>query len=126
VSFGIFVQGFANGSFRETNARHLAERLAPYLVRDAERSKLQVRAASAEIYGTEHLATGFMVTHIDGDAIYDAIVDVAAACDLVIAPVGCAAAITRQDQREHLPEGLRADAVLVTSGAELRALIASS
>lgn len=125
MSFDIFVQGFRDGASREADADALRAALAPYLVRTELGWNLRAGRSTAEIHGVEHLPTGFMITHVDGDELYDVIVHVAAACDLVIVPVGVAAAITREQQRDHLPEVLRGAAVLVTSGADLRAVIVS-
>jgi hypothetical protein len=124
VSFDLFVQGFHDGNARDADRDALRVALAPYVVSGTSGATLRAAASTAEIYGLEDLARGFMVTHVDGGEIFDVLVDVAAACDLVILPVGVSTAITREEQRVHLPDELRDEAVLVRSGAELRALIA--
>jgi hypothetical protein len=126
MGFDIFVQGFRHGEPHERDAKAIRRALAPYLVEMPNGWNLRFRASDAEIYGVDDLATGFMVTHANGDDIFDLLVHVAAACDLVIYPVGVPAAVTRKEQLDHLPDALRDNAVLVTSGAELIELIKSS
>jgi hypothetical protein len=84
---------------------------------------LRTASSAAEIHGVEDLASGFMVTQVEGEEIFDVLVQVASDCDLVIMPVGIPTVITRQEQLAHLPDVLRDGAVFVTSGAQLRALI---
>lgn len=84
-----------------------------------------LQALRRPFYGVEDLESGFMVNHVGGPAIYDALVAVAQACDLVIIPVGCATALIDDRQRVELPEVLAADAVRVNTGEDLRRLIES-
>ena len=118
MGFDIFVQGFRDGEAQERDAVAIRSALAPYLVEMPNGWNLRFLCSEAEIYGIDTLAAGFMVTHAQGDAIFDLLVLVAAARDLVISPVGLPAAVTRKEQLAHLPEALRHDVVLVTSGAE--------
>ena len=67
--------------------------------------------------------TSFIVTHVAGVEIYDVLIRVAAQFDLVILTPGASVALTRAEQQQHLPAEIRDDAQLVTSGAELIALI---
>src|SRR5262245_18451139 len=123
MSFDIFVQAFRHGNRHDVGASAVHDALAPFLVEGKGGWHLRAGLSSAELYGVENLGTGFMVTHVDGDELWDVLVQVARACDLVIMPVGVATAITRPDQVRHLPEEIREGAELVTSGAELRELI---
>ncbi len=125
MSSDIFVQGFDHGAARDADATALREFLAPYLINVANRWNLRVGMSTAEIHGVETLSS-FMVTHVDGAEIYDVLVRVARHFDLVIIAPGLPAALTRAEQRQHLPDELRNDAKLVTSGPELVALIESS
>lgn len=61
--------------------------------------------------------TSFMVTHVDGVEVYDVLVRVACRLDLAIL------ALTRAGQQQHMPGEIRSDAKLVTTGAELVALV---
>lgn len=125
MSFGILVQGFRDGDRRDADATTLRAALAPHLVKAAHGWNLRVGNSTAEIYGVEDLTSGFMLTHVAGAEIHDLLVRVAAACDLVILAPGVPAALTRRDQRAHVPAELRHNAVLVASGAELVDLIGS-
>lgn len=88
-------------------------------------SSSSVGTPTAEIYGVEEL-TSFMVTHVEGAEVYDVIVRVAFQLDLVILAPGAPVGVTRAEQQEHLPDEIRNDAQLVTSGPGLVALIESS
>jgi hypothetical protein len=127
VSFDIVVQGFRDGDARDTDGDALRAALAPYLTGSSPNSwNLRAEDSTAEIYGVDDLATGFMVTHVSGEKLWDVLVDIAAAFDLVILPAGVGTAMTRPEQHAHLPPELRADAFLVGSGAELLARIRAS
>lgn len=55
-----------------------------------------------------------------GDEVFDALVRGARVAGWVIVPVGCSSTLlTRESQREHLPEELTEDVVLVRTGADL-------
>ncbi len=123
MSFDIVLQAFERGDAHVADATALRRALAPYLIQVLDGWNLRAGSATAEIYGVEKLASGFMATHIDGVELYDVLVTVAQTCDLVILPVGCSVAVVRAEQLDHLPDDLREDVVLVTSGADLRALI---
>lgn len=125
MSFDIFVQAFEHGEARKVDARALRRALAPYLIQVENGWNLRAGRATAEIYGVEKLGSGFTVTHVDGVDLYDVLVEIAAAFDLVIMPVGVPTAITRREQLNHLPDVLRDDALLVSSGGELLKLIES-
>lgn len=118
MSFDIFVQGFTAGDARDLHPTSLRVALAPYL--DADRTHVRVGDDNAEIYLSE---TSFMVTHVEGDAIWDVLVEVARRCDLVIMPVGCPVALIDAEQRIELPHELRDSTVVVSTGAELLAAI---
>jgi hypothetical protein len=54
-----------------------------------------------------------------GPAIYDLMYDVAVAGDMVIIPPDAGPFLVREEQREHLPSEMAAEAVVVRSGPEL-------
>ena len=125
MSFDLCVQGFHHGVARDAEATALREALAPYLVKVANGWNLRAGNSTAEIYGVEEL-TSVMVTRADGVEIFDVLFRVAVRFDLVILAPGVPAALTRAEQRQHLPDEIRNEAKLVTSGAELVAFIESS
>jgi hypothetical protein len=126
MGFDVFVQGFHDGDARtEADADVVEAVLAPYVVgRDEQLIRVRVGDDEGEIYGASDLDGGFMVTHA-GPAVFDVVVEVAKAADLVILPVGCPTVIVDEAQRAHLPEDLTENVVLVTSGEDLRRVIAS-
>lgn len=100
--------------------------LEPYVVREEpERhfAYVEYDDGSADIYlDGDHM----MANHIAGDRPWDLLVEGARAADWVIMPVGCPTCITYEEQRAHLPVGLDADVVLVSSGADLLRSIRSA
>ncbi len=126
MSFDIFLQRFEAGDGADADAVAVRSALEPYLaVAASGYACLHVGGVEADIYGVENLESGFMVNHVGGPAVYDALVGVAQACDLVIIPVGCATAVIDDRQRLDLPEELAAEAVRVSTGQDLRRLIES-
>ena len=126
MSVEICLQGFRDGDSHDADVSELRDALAPYIIETANGWDLRTGNSRAEIYGLDDLASGFMVTHVAGAELYDVLVRVAALCDLVILMPGLPAALTRDEQQRHLPEEIRVDAKLVTSGADLVALIESA
>jgi hypothetical protein len=66
-----------------------------------------------------------MVTHFDV-GLWDLLVDAARAGRWAIMPVGCPTCVFDRAMIDDLPEDLRADAVVVGSGVDVRALSANS
>jgi hypothetical protein len=75
LSFDIFVQGFERGEARNADANAVRRALAPYLIQVGDGWNLRAARATAEVYGVEKLASGFMVTHIDGTELHDVLVE---------------------------------------------------
>jgi hypothetical protein len=71
----------------------------------------------AEVYGVG--TDGLMFTHASGRRVWDVIFDVARAGNWAIVPVGCPTCVPTSSMIAELPDELRADAVVVNSGAEL-------
>lgn len=95
---------------------------APYVARQEEDfgfALLEFADGQADLYGTGDLGSGFMVNHVSGDAAWDFLVEVAREADLAILPPGCPTMVCREELGAHLPEELRGEAVVVTSGAQV-------
>ena len=60
-----------------------------------------------------------MINHASGRVIWDVLVHVADVTGMTILPIGCPTCVTRPELLEHLPEELKADARVVTSGEQL-------
>ncbi|MCE5289150.1 MAG: hypothetical protein LLG14_07880 [Nocardiaceae bacterium] len=67
--------------------------------------------------------SGMMANHVEGRDPWDLLVSGARAAGWVILPTGCPTLVTDTEQFAHLPEALQEGAVLVTTGAELLAVI---
>lgn len=64
-----------------------------------------------------------MVTAVDGDEPWELLLAGAQAAGWVILPVGRPACIVAEAQRAHLPEDLRATAIVVRTGDQLRRIV---
>jgi hypothetical protein len=127
VSFDIFLQ-----SFRASHARVGGD--AEAAVRVLERYLAGVPAGGfahastpdggADVYGLG--GDGLMINHASGESIWQVLVDVAVAGDYVIMPTGCPVCIVRPEMSSDLPEALRADAVVVRSGADVLSVLANA
>jgi hypothetical protein len=123
MSFDVFFQGFLAGEPSERGGAQMQAVLAPYII-EAAPAFLRVRKGDgeADIYLGDG---GMMANHISGDDPWDLLVQGARAANWVIIPVGCPTCLTQPGQREELPEGLDDDVVVVDTGADLLAVIAS-
>ena len=70
--------------------------------------------------------SAMMANHVSRDEPWDLLANLARTAQWVSLPVGHPTGITDESQRAHLPGGLDEDVVLVTSGAELLAVIRSA
>jgi hypothetical protein len=120
VSFDVFLQGFRQGDAANADEEKLAGLLQLGLVETPTGlPELRFDDGDASIYGLEDLASGFMVNHVSGRQVWDALVAVVRAADLAIMPVGYAVAVPSETMLSDLPEELRRDAVVVASGDDL-------
>ncbi len=126
VSFDVFFQRFKDGDADEGGGEAMRRILAAHIVREEPERNfalIEFGSGSADVYLG---ASDMMANHVSGDEPWDLLVDGARAAQWVILPVGCPTCITDEAQRAHLPQGLDEDVVLVTSGAELLAVIRSA
>lgn len=90
---------------------------------------LSIGDGGADVYLRPGDPDHMMVNHVAGDDPWSLLVEAARTADWVILlPGGTAAitALTSPDQREHLPAGWVTETALVSSGADLLAVIQSS
>lgn len=124
MSFDVFFGGFAHGQ-PVGGGELVRAALDPYIVgEETEHGYLEIGVGDgrADIYlGAESM----MANHVSGSEPWDVLVRAARAADWVIMPTGCPTALLHKDQRKHLPEELRAQAVLVSDGDDLLNLIRS-
>jgi hypothetical protein len=122
MSFDIYFQRFKDGDAGSGGGDEARRVLGPYLRRaEGTLERLESDGSSAEIYGLE--SDSMMVTHIEGDGLWDLLVHAARAADWTVMPVGCPAIVFSQAMLDDLPEGLDEGAVIISSGDELRETI---
>ncbi|MCE5291148.1 MAG: hypothetical protein LLG14_18195 [Nocardiaceae bacterium] len=122
MSFDVYFQGFASGAASSSGGEQMMVALAPHIVGQDSSGCLQVKIGddTADVYLNE---SGMMANHVGGRDPWDLLVSGARAAGWVIMPTGCPTFVTDAEQFAHLPEALQEGAVLVTTGAELLAVI---
>jgi hypothetical protein len=122
MSLDVFFQGFIAGESAQSGGLQMREALARYVVEmDGSFLRIRVGDGHADIYLSDD---GMMANHITGIDPWNLLVQGARSANWVILPMGGPTCVTGPGQREELPDGLGEEVVLVTSGAELLALIA--
>lgn len=119
MSPDVFLQSFQNGGAGGGDPEAALRILEPYLAaaQDGDgRVRVCTEDGEAHVYG---LGDGLMVNRASGQRIWQVLVDVSAASDYAIMPVGRPVCVTREEMIAHLPQELRGCAVVVGSGAEL-------
>jgi hypothetical protein len=119
MSPDVFLQSFMNGGSGGGDPEAVRRVLEPYLAAaDDGHPRVCVRTedGEADVYG---LGDGLMINHASGQVIWQLLVDVSAASDYAILPIGRPVCVTRQEMIAQLPDELRGCAVVVNSGADL-------
>ncbi len=125
MSFDVYLQGFQNGEASEVDGAVLLELLQPFVTkRDGASARLNFDDGAADVHGLDQPASGLMVNRASGRAVWDLVYRVAAAVGLFVMPVGCAVCVVDSARVGDLPESLRGDTAVITSGADLLAVIA--
>jgi len=78
----------------------------------------------AEVYGVG--TDGLMFIHATGRQVWRVMYEVARAVDWAIIPGGCPTCVPTPNMVAHLPDELRADALVVSSGDEVLAAVLRS
>jgi hypothetical protein len=82
---------------------------------------------TADLYAA--LADGtldsLMISRFSAGAVLDMLVRYIGLADAVVLPPGCPTLLAHEGQRHHLPEELRAEAVLVQAGADVERVLQS-
>ena len=125
MSFDIFLQGFRGEDGDDGDWEAANRALTPYLVNHEETlAYALIRTPGgdrADVYGVG--GTSLMVNHSTGGQIYDVLYAVAAAGRWAVIPPGCPTCVTSDDLLNDLPEVLRRNAIVVTSGDDIRRAI---
>lgn len=126
MSFDICLQSFKGGEAAPGDPQAARLTLEPYLAAAPARGYARIRTADggADVYGLG--GESLMFSHAGGEVIWQVIVDVARAADLVIMPAGCPVCVMREDMISGLPAELQDDAIVIRSGAELQHAIVRS
>ncbi|MEH0935798.1 hypothetical protein [Micromonospora psammae] len=66
-----------------------------------------------------------MISHFSPGQVLDLLVEFARRADAVVIPPDCPTMLTVEDQRDDLPQELRAEAVVVADGAGVDAVLAA-
>jgi hypothetical protein len=121
MSFDVFLQSFQADDAATIDARDVLDALARFSIEPVTADSWWIRTTDgrAQVFGLDDAGSGFMVNHASGRVIWDALVHVADVTGLTILPIGCPACVTRPELLEHLPDELRPDARIVTSGEQL-------
>jgi hypothetical protein len=123
MSFDVFFQGFVAGESSKRGGAQMREVLTPDISEEHNTFvRVRVGDGEADIYLSDG---GMMANHISGHDPWDLLVPGARAANWVIIPVGCPTCLTQLGQQEELPEGLDDYVVIVKTGADLIAVIAS-
>lgn len=98
--------------------------LKPYAeVGDSGLMQVRFGDGEADVYLND---SGMMANHVSGEDPWDLLVRGATAANWAILPVGCPTCLTRAEQAVELPPELsESDTVVVTSGADLLAVVRS-
>jgi hypothetical protein len=126
MSYDVFLQSFVNGGAGGGDPEAARKVLEPYLTpADDDRGQIRVRTSDgeADLYG---LGEGLMVNHASGQVIWQLLVDVSAASDYAIMPIGRPVCVTRKELIAQLPQELRGCAVVVGSGDDLLNVLTST
>lgn len=127
MSFDIFLHGFRDGEAATVDASAVSMTLAPFVVdSDKGHSHLRLPDGEADVYGLDDPASGVMINHASGRLVWDLIFELAHGTGLAIMPVGCATAVTAETALVDLPQELSEDAVVVSSGDDLRRMVEMS
>jgi hypothetical protein len=96
--------------------------LRPYLYVSPEGfTRVTTDDGDAEVYGVG--TDGLMFTHASGRQVWTVMYEVARAGNWAIIPVGCATCVPTQSMVAHVPDALRADALVVSSGDDVLAAV---
>lgn len=126
MSFGILLQSFAHGQAAAGHPDGAFRALEPYLDGSPADgfAHLATPDGDADVFGIG--STGLMINGDSGEFIWQLLVDVAVAGDYAIMPVGRPVCLVREDMKDDLPEEMRADAVVVRSGADVMNLVTAA
>ncbi|MGW2625042.1 hypothetical protein [Micromonospora taraxaci] len=131
MSYDMVVQRFEQGEAAPMAGETFRAVFEPHVDRrEPQDNYWQISAddgGTADVYAALAGGTlsGFMVSRFSAGAILDTLVTYIGLADAVVLPPGCPTLLAHEGQRQHLPEELRADAVVVTAGADVERVLRS-
>jgi hypothetical protein len=130
VSYEIFIQRFEHGDVSPMTAAAFETILVPHVDRaEPEFDFWHVRTTDggeADLYASIACSTinSVMISRFSAGPLLDLVVDFARAANAVVLMPGCPTLLVDEGQRRHLPDELRANAVLVAIGADVETALA--
>ncbi|MEU7589409.1 hypothetical protein AB0A95_24310 [Micromonospora sp. NPDC049230] len=131
MSYDMFVQRFEQGDAAPMPGDAFLAVFAPRADhREPQYNYWHISAddgSTADVYATlaDDTLRSLMISRFSGGPILDMLVTFLGLADAVVLPPGCPALLAHENQRCHLPEDLRADAVVVQSGADVERVLRS-
>jgi hypothetical protein len=119
VSFDVFFQGFVQGELASGGSDAMHRVPQSYIKREESQHQFVLVSVDGDTADVDLDQDLMMVNQIFGERPWELLVRGARTAGWVVLPVGCPTCITDEAQRDHLPEGLDADAVLVKTGEDL-------
>ncbi len=124
MSFDIFFLRFKDGERSEGDDRAVEKFLAPLLEeRDGSWARVRTVDGEADLYGMDTLGSSLMINHASGGRIWDLMFELARVGGFAVIPVGCGTCITPSTNPSDLPPQAPRPISVVTSGAELLAVV---
>ncbi|MFG1839776.1 hypothetical protein ACGFH8_15185 [Micromonospora sp. NPDC049175] len=131
MSYDMVVQRFEQGDAAPMAGAAFLAVFAPRVdSREPEDNYWHVSAddgGTADVYAAPAGGTlgSLMISHFSPGAILDLLVEYLGLADAVVLPPGCPTLLAHEGQRRHLPDVLRADALVVKAGADIERVLRS-
>ena len=120
MSFDVFFQRFAAGGPSAADAGAVEAYLSQ-MIKEQSRycTRIGTIDGEADVYGLDSLATGVMINHASGRAIWDVMFELARIGGYAIMPVGSGTCITEAVDPSDLPAEVPEPITVVRSGRDL-------
>ena len=123
MSFDIFLQRFVDGEAVDADVDSMLAILGPLITdRTASWARIVTADGGADVYGIDNPASGLMINHASGRAVWDVLFELARTAGMAIMPVGCPTSVTDPGLIDALPAA-SLPAGVVTSGADILATL---
>ncbi|MEW2590962.1 hypothetical protein AB0893_11140 [Micromonospora aurantiaca] len=129
MGYDMFVQRFVQGDAAPMAADAFLAVFAPRVNRRApQHSHWHISAedgGTADVYAalTGDTLDSLTISRFSAGVVLDMLVEFIGLSDAVVLPPGSPTLLAHEGQRDHLPEELRADAVVVQAGADVERVI---